>query len=96
MNALMLAAVAFGAYLVLGKKGAPGPNVSGLTPDVGKRVLDAWKSEQGKKSDQSYDPVSGQMVPECASKARVWNANVQRWECVPVSPGKNEEAEAGF
>lgn len=94
---LLLAAAGLGVYFFLArKKSATPPDVSSFAPEVGKKVLDAWKSEQAKKDDYSYDPVSGQRVAECASKLRMWNPKLQRWECTPLNPGKDEEAEVRF
>lgn len=98
---VLLAALGLGAYfLATRKSAAPSralpPDVTSLGNEVGKNVLDSWKSEQGKKVPYSYDPVTGQRVADCASKLRTWNPVLQRWECVPVNPGKDEEAEMKF
>jgi hypothetical protein len=97
-NGILLAAVGLGAFFLLSKKksAATPPDVSSFGSEIGKNVLDAWKSEQGKKDEYSYDPVSGQRVAECASKLRMWNPKLQRWECTPLNPGKDEEAEVRF
>lgn len=97
---LMLAALGLGAYMVLSKKSAPAaptqPDVTSFGDEVGRQVLDAFKSAQGKNTDYSYDPVSGQKVLSCPSNSRQWNTKLQRWECTALSPGKDEEAEVRF
>lgn len=100
MNNIFLIAAAVGAYFMLSKKSAPvaarAPDVTSFSNEVGRNVLDAWKSAQGKNTDYSYDPVSGQRVSSCPSNSRQWNTKLQRWECTLLNPGKDEEAEVRF